>query len=116
MVHRQTSSPSPPDTPHSLHHSSAFGWSLVVTTLLCWIFHFIPGLRLRSSEEEEIVGIDDAELGEFLYDYIALDPELRLHRVESSHGSLEAVQKSEHPEAPAAAVPDEKVGGGRVDV
>lgn len=58
-----------------------FAWSLTVTTILCWIFHYIPGLRLRSGEEEEIVGIDDAYLGEYAYDYIGADPELRIHRL-----------------------------------
>jgi len=38
--------------------------------------HFIPGLRLRTSEEAEIVGIDDAEMGEFAYDYVGVDAEL----------------------------------------
>ena len=35
--------------------------------------HFIPGLRLRASEEAEILGIDDAEMGEFAYDYVGID-------------------------------------------
>ncbi len=35
--------------------------------------HFIPGLRLRASEEAEILGIDDVELGEFTYDYVGID-------------------------------------------
>lgn len=38
--------------------------------------HFIPGLSLRTSEEAEIVGIDDAEMGEFAYDYVGVDAEL----------------------------------------
>jgi hypothetical protein len=38
--------------------------------------HFIPGLRLRASEEAEILGIDDAEMGEYAYDYVGLDTEL----------------------------------------
>ncbi len=54
-----------------------------MTTVILWIMHFIPGLRLRASEEAEIVGIDDAYLGEFAYDYVGSDPELRLHRVGS---------------------------------
>jgi len=37
--------------------------------------HFIPGCRLRASEEAEILGIDDAEMGEFAYDYVGLDQE-----------------------------------------
>ena len=38
--------------------------------------HFIPGLRLRASEEAEIIGIDDAEMGEFAYDYVGIEAEL----------------------------------------
>lgn len=38
--------------------------------------HFIPGLRLRASEEAEILGIDDAEMGEFAYDYVGLEQEI----------------------------------------
>lgn len=32
--------------------------------------NLIPGLSLRASEEAEIIGIDDHELGEFAYDYV----------------------------------------------
>ncbi len=60
--------------------ASGFAWSFVVTTAILWIMHFIPGLRLRSSEEAEIVGIDDAEMGEYAYDYVALDSELGLNQ------------------------------------
>lgn len=49
--------------------TATFAWSFAITTLICWVMHFIPGLRLRASEESEIVGIDDAYLGEFAYDY-----------------------------------------------
>ena len=35
--------------------------------------HFIPGLRLRATEEAEILGIDDAEMGQFAYDYVGID-------------------------------------------
>lgn len=38
--------------------------------------HYIPGLRLRASENAEILGIDDAEMGEFAYDYVGLDQEI----------------------------------------
>lgn len=38
--------------------------------------HFIPGLRLRASEDAEILGIDDAEMGEFAYDYVGLEQEI----------------------------------------
>ena len=55
---------------------SGFAWSFVVTTGILWIMHFIPGLRLRCSEEAEMMGIDEAEMGEYAYDYVASDPEL----------------------------------------
>lgn len=47
---------------------SGLAYSFVMTTIILWIMHFIPGLRLRCSEEAEIIGIDDAEMGEFAYD------------------------------------------------
>jgi Amt family ammonium transporter len=62
---------------------TGMAYSFTMTTIILWILHFIPGLRLRASEEAEIVGIDDAYLGEFAYDYVGTDPELRLHRIES---------------------------------
>lgn len=43
-------------------------WSFVVTTLILWGMHYIPGLRLRCSEDIEIIGVDDGEMGEFAYD------------------------------------------------
>ena len=40
--------------------------------------HYFPGgsLRLRCDEETEIVGVDEAEMGEFAYDYVGLETEL----------------------------------------
>jgi len=38
--------------------------------------HFTPGLRLRASEQAEILGIDDAEMGEFAYDYVGEEQEI----------------------------------------
>jgi ammonium transporter, Amt family len=34
--------------------------------------NLIPGLSLRASAEEEDMGLDDAQLGEFAYDYVEL--------------------------------------------
>lgn len=36
----------------------------MVTYLLCVIINFIPGCKFRSSEEAEVVGIDEEEIGE----------------------------------------------------
>ncbi|KAF7191449.1 Ammonium transporter 1 [Pseudocercospora fuligena] len=41
---------------------------LIITSLS----RFIPALKLRASPEEEAMGIDDAEIGEFAYDYVEL--------------------------------------------
>nr|ODN89543.1 amt family ammonium transporter [Cryptococcus depauperatus CBS 7841] len=107
--------------------SAGFGYSFVMTTIICWIFHFIPGMRLRASEEAEIIGIDDAYLGEFAYDYVGIDPELRLHRVNSkpqltsgdviadtptSNSHESTINEKVDPHATGNAI----AGGGRVDV
>ena len=55
--------------------TAGFGYSFAMTTIILWIMHFIPGCRLRT-DESEIIGIDDAEMGEFAYDYVAVDAEL----------------------------------------
>ncbi|KAI0365963.1 ammonium transporter [Pilatotrama ljubarskyi] len=52
---------------------AGMSYSFVMTTIILWIMHFIPGLRLRATEEAEILGIDDAEMGEFAYDYVGID-------------------------------------------
>ena len=38
--------------------------------------HIIPGLSLRVNEDAEILGIDDAEMGEFAYDYVGIEQEI----------------------------------------
>ncbi|KAF5383064.1 hypothetical protein D9615_004824 [Tricholomella constricta] len=55
---------------------AGLGYSFVVTTIILWIMHYIPGLSLHSSEETEILGVDDVEMGEFAYDYVGLVQEI----------------------------------------
>ncbi|GAA5885204.1 hypothetical protein JCM3774_005181 [Rhodotorula dairenensis] len=50
-------------------------YTAIVTYLLCVIINFIPGCKFRSSEEAEVVGIDEEEIGEFTFDYVLLDQE-----------------------------------------
>lgn len=38
--------------------------------------HLIPGLSLCTTEQAEIVGVDDADMGEFAYDYVGLEQEI----------------------------------------
>ena len=46
------------------------GYSFVMSAILAYIINFIPGLHLRASEEAELLGMDDDQLGEFAYDYV----------------------------------------------
>jgi len=49
---------------------SGFAYSFFGTCIILFLMNLIPGLSLRASEEAEIIGIDDSELGEFAYDYV----------------------------------------------
>ncbi|KAG6874002.1 hypothetical protein C0995_007959 [Termitomyces sp. Mi166 len=51
-------------------------YTFVVTTIILWVMHCIPGLSLRASEEAEILGIDEAEMGEFMYDYVGMEAKM----------------------------------------
>jgi ammonia channel protein AmtB len=44
---------------------TGFAYSFVGSCIILLVMNFIPGLSLRSSEDDEIMGIDDAEIGEF---------------------------------------------------
>lgn len=58
--------------------------------------NLIPGLSLRVKPEEEDIGIDDIQLGEFAYDYVELQrhtsdivtPHSEHERSGSSKGSV----------------------------
>ncbi len=79
---------------------SGFAYSFVMTSVILFIMNFIPGLSLRVSAEEEELGLDDAELGEFAYDYVELarTPADAIHGEPpaSSQGSVRET-KQEHP-------------------
>ncbi|KAL0958506.1 hypothetical protein HGRIS_000648 [Hohenbuehelia grisea] len=76
---------------------AGFAYSFVMTTIILWIMHFIPGLRLRSSEEAEILGIDDADMGEFAYDYVGLDSELGHQPGEEVNATSGGREPQHHP-------------------
>lgn len=44
---------------------AGFVYAFGGTCIILFIMNLIPGLSLRASEEAEVLGIDDAELGEF---------------------------------------------------
>lgn len=45
-------------------------YAFVVSAILAYAINYIPGLQLRASEEAELLGMDDDQLGEFAYDYV----------------------------------------------
>ncbi|KAK4164277.1 putative ammonium transporter [Cladorrhinum sp. PSN259] len=51
---------------------AGFSYSFVVTCIILFLMNLVPGLSLRVSPEVEELGLDDAELGEFAYDYVEL--------------------------------------------
>ncbi|KAI9834933.1 MAG: hypothetical protein M1819_002656 [Sarea resinae] len=46
------------------------GYAFTVSAILAFLINLIPGLHLRASEEAELLGMDDDQLGEFAYDYV----------------------------------------------
>jgi Amt family ammonium transporter len=55
---------------------TGMSYSFVMTTLILWAMHFVPFCRMRCDETTEILGVDDAEMGEFAYDYVGIEAEL----------------------------------------
>lgn len=51
---------------------AAFAWSFTLSCLILFLMNLVPGLSLRVSADDEVVGIDDCQLGEFAYDYVEL--------------------------------------------
>lgn len=45
-------------------------YAFVVSAIIAFIINKIPGLHLRASEEAELLGMDDDQMGEFAYDYV----------------------------------------------
>jgi Amt family ammonium transporter len=68
-------------------------YSFFGTCIILFIMNLIPGLSLRANEEEEALGMDDAQLGEFAYDYVELRREpsdvIVGEESEDNKGSLE---------------------------
>ena len=72
-------------------------YSFVVTCLILFVMNLIPGLQLRVSEESEILGIDDAEIGEFAYDYVELTREVANDGDAAEAASVFSEQHSQYP-------------------
>ncbi|CAI6052102.1 unnamed protein product [Clonostachys chloroleuca] len=76
-------------------------YAFVVSAILAKGIDLIPGLKLRASEEAELLGMDDDQHGEFSYDYVEVrrdflawspardDPAPEGHGIEPTHGIQE---------------------------
>jgi Amt family ammonium transporter len=65
---------------------AGFSYSFGGTCLILFLMNLVPGLSLRATEDEEVNGMDDAQLGEFAYDYV----ELRRETSDVIPGDIEA--------------------------
>ncbi|KAL7924030.1 ammonium transporter [Trichoderma austrokoningii] len=69
---------------------TASAYAFVMSAVLAKIIDLIPGLKLRASEEAELLGMDDDQHGEFSYDYVEVRRDFLAwnpHRDEPAHES-----------------------------
>jgi len=84
---------------------AGFGYSFVVTMILLFAIDRIPGCHFRSSEKDEIVGIDLAQVGEEIQ-FLML-PESYVGDIEQNAATL-AASKSINGESPSHSMHDSK--------
>ncbi|PSK55416.1 Ammonium transporter 1 [Elsinoe australis] len=67
-------------------------WSFVVTAIILYAMKlvgiYLPMFRLRASAEEEELGIDDVEIGEFAYDYVEVDRDIKAMSMDQEKEAL----------------------------
>jgi len=83
---------------------TGMAYSFTLSCLILFILNIIPGLHLRASEQEEIMGMDETEIGEFAYDYVELSRDVVNGLEEASHRDTPS-SDGEQPEKPANAPP-----------
>lgn len=88
-------------------------YSFCGTCLILFVMNMIPGLRVRATEDAEILGIDDAEIGEFAYDYVELTREV-LNDVENEASSRYSADPNAYPPPEKNSIPlmDARMFGG----
>ena len=71
---------------------AATAYAFVMSAIIAYGINFIPGLHLRASEEAELLGMDDDQLGEFAYDYVEVRRDYlawtpsRIDQMDGEHG------------------------------
>ncbi|EXJ59285.1 hypothetical protein A1O7_06717 [Cladophialophora yegresii CBS 114405] len=84
---------------------TGMAYSFVLSCIILFILNFIPGLHLRASEQEEIMGMDETEIGEFAYDYVELSRDVVNGLEEDTTAARDSPSSDgeAHPEKPANA-------------
>jgi Amt family ammonium transporter len=74
---------------------TGFSYSFGVTCFILFVMNLIPGLSLRASEDSEIEGIDESEIGEFAYDFVEKERDY-IHGPEGIDGAVASSSSSDH--------------------
>ncbi|KAK5946994.1 ammonium transporter Amt1 [Knufia obscura] len=53
--------------------ATGMSYSFVLSCLILFAISYIPGMHLRASNADEIMGMDECEVGEFAYDYVEVE-------------------------------------------
>ncbi|GAA5822384.1 hypothetical protein JCM3770_002374 [Rhodotorula araucariae] len=77
-------------------------YTFVMTLVLCYIINWIPGLEMRASEDAEIMGMDEAECGEFAYDYLMIRKDMEENGLTTAAPSVHSQDASEKAPVTAA--------------
>ena len=78
--------------------TAGFAWSFALTCLILFLMNLIPGLSLRVTPEEEELGLDDGQLGEFSYDYVEITRQVSSLTADDGHYAPGSTPGSEHGE------------------
>ena len=82
---------------------TGFSYSFGMTCIILFLMNLIPGLSLRATEDAEINGIDEAEIGEFAYDFVERERDY-IHSPEGIEGTLASLHSSDHAVEPKSEV------------
>lgn len=94
--------------------AAGMGWSFVLSMLILYVLNIIggfwPAMRLRASAQEQELGIDDVELGEFAYDYVEVIREVKPQTVGEEYDDDVVEVQSQRSHSQATMIPAEKGG------
>jgi Amt family ammonium transporter len=91
--------------------SYSFIMSIIILYVLNLIGRVFPAMRLRATEHEQELGIDDVELGEFAYDYVELIRDIKpISMIGQEYDADEIDQRSQRSHSQVTMMSPEKGG------